>query len=100
VWWGSFSLSVTSKHPFHQNLEARNAEFNTMGPGGSTVSQRETISLRPESLTAAQAPGAAMFAAFAQGQEHARSLKRFFQQLGFTATPAAKLSSVSIGLTN
>ena len=31
------------------------AEFNTMGPGGSTVSQRETISLRPESLTAAQA---------------------------------------------
>jgi hypothetical protein len=31
------------------------AEFNTMGPGGLTVSQRETISLRPESLTAAQA---------------------------------------------
>lgn len=31
------------------------AEFNTMGPGGATVSQRETISLRPESLTAAQA---------------------------------------------
>jgi pectin methylesterase-like acyl-CoA thioesterase len=31
------------------------AEFNTMGPGGATVSQRETVSLRPESLTAAQA---------------------------------------------
>jgi pectin methylesterase-like acyl-CoA thioesterase len=31
------------------------AEFNTMGPGGLTVSQRETISLRPENLTAAQA---------------------------------------------
>jgi pectin methylesterase-like acyl-CoA thioesterase len=31
------------------------AEFNTMGPGGATVSQRETVSLRPENLTAAQA---------------------------------------------
>jgi len=31
------------------------AEFNTMGPGGLTVSQRETTSLRPEDLTAAQA---------------------------------------------
>ncbi len=31
------------------------AEFNTMGAGGATVGQRETISLRPENLTAAQA---------------------------------------------
>jgi pectin methylesterase-like acyl-CoA thioesterase len=31
------------------------AEFNTMGPGGATVGQRETVSLRPENLTAAQA---------------------------------------------
>ncbi len=31
------------------------SEFNTMGAGAATVSQRETTSLRPESLTAAQA---------------------------------------------
>jgi pectin methylesterase-like acyl-CoA thioesterase len=31
------------------------AEFNTLGAGGATVGQRETISIGPENLTAAQA---------------------------------------------